>query len=86
VISQRALSGNGMIVARMLELIDSYFSGDPQSWDDAVPELFTADVEIIPSSALASGTALPYRGHEGARRWLADVMDEWPRFRSLRRS
>ena len=66
----------------MLDLIEGYFGGQREAWDAAVPELLTPDVEIIPSSALASGTAVPYSGHSGARLWLAEVAAEWPSFRT----
>jgi ketosteroid isomerase-like protein len=36
------------------------------------------DVELIPLKAVLDGTV--YRGHEGMRRWLQDMDEDWTRF------
>jgi ketosteroid isomerase-like protein len=77
VIAQGTQSKNVAIVDRLLALLEGYLQGDRDPWTSAIPELLTADVEILPSSALFSGTPDPYIGHAGAERWLADVMAEW---------
>ena len=33
------------------------------------------DVELVPLRAVLDGTV--YRGHEGMRRWLADIGEDW---------
>jgi ketosteroid isomerase-like protein len=36
------------------------------------------DVELVPLRAVLDGTV--YRGHEGMRRWLADIGEDWTRY------
>jgi ketosteroid isomerase-like protein len=37
------------------------------------------DVELVPVRAVLEGSV--YRGHEGLRRWLADMGEDWEDFR-----
>lgn len=37
------------------------------------------DVEMVPARAVLEGTV--YRGHEGLRRWLDDMGEDWDEFR-----
>ena len=41
-------------------------------------EALDPDVELVPLRAVLDGTV--YRGHEGMRRWLADMGEDWTRF------
>ena len=45
---------------------------------DGLAEALDPDVELIPLRAVLDGTV--YRGHEGMRRWLADMGEDWTRF------
>lgn len=36
------------------------------------------DVELIPLRALLDGTT--YRGHEGMRRWMDDIAEDWTKY------
>jgi len=45
---------------------------------DGLAEALDPDVELVPLRAVLDGTV--YRGHEGMRRWLADMGDDWTRF------
>jgi uncharacterized protein len=38
-----------------------------------------ADVELVPARAVLEGSV--YRGHDGLRRWLADMGEDWDEFR-----
>jgi len=45
---------------------------------DGLAEALDPDVELVPLRAVLDGTV--YRGHEGMRRWLADMGEDWTRF------
>ena len=45
---------------------------------DGLAEALDPDVELVPLRAVLDGTV--YRGHEGMRRWLADMGEDWSRF------
>ena len=51
--------------------IDAYNRGDAE----ALVELSDPDVTMVPIRALLEGTE--YRGHEGVRRFLADMDEDW---------
>jgi ketosteroid isomerase-like protein len=68
------------LIRRVYELGRRYLEGDRQPLKSAVADLFAPDVEVVPSSALASGTVGPYKGHDGIRRWMADIGQTWDQF------
>lgn len=45
---------------------------------DGLAEALDPDVELVPLRAVLDGTV--YRGHDGMRRWLADMGEDWTRF------
>jgi ketosteroid isomerase-like protein len=45
---------------------------------DGVANALDPDVELVPLRAVLDGTV--YRGHDGMRRWLADMGEDWTRF------
>jgi ketosteroid isomerase-like protein len=45
---------------------------------DGLAATLDPDVELIPLKAVLDGTV--YRGHEGMRRWLRDMDEDWTRF------
>jgi ketosteroid isomerase-like protein len=45
---------------------------------DGIAALLTPDVELLPLSAAVDGTV--YRGHEGMRRWLAELSEDWDEY------
>ncbi len=48
--------------------------------DDALVELFDAEVEVQPALVVTlGGEATVYRGHEGVREWLRDTDDAFVR-------
>jgi ketosteroid isomerase-like protein len=42
---------------------------------DGVAAALDPDVELVPLRAVLDGTV--YKGHEGMRRWLADIGEDW---------
>lgn len=42
---------------------------------DGLEETLDPGVELVPLRAVLDGTV--YRGHEGMRRWLADISEDW---------
>jgi ketosteroid isomerase-like protein len=45
---------------------------------DGIAATLDPDVELVPLRAVLDGSA--YRGHEGMRRWLADMSEDWTDF------
>jgi len=45
---------------------------------DAVAATLAPDVELVPLRAVLDGSI--YRGHEGLRRWLDDMSEDWSEF------
>jgi ketosteroid isomerase-like protein len=45
---------------------------------DAVAATLVPDVELVPLRAVLDGSV--YRGHEGLRRWLDDMGEDWSQF------
>ena len=45
---------------------------------DALLALLDVDAELVPVRSLLEGGS--YRGHEGVRRFLAEMGEEWSRF------
>jgi ketosteroid isomerase-like protein len=45
---------------------------------EGIAETLAPDVELVPLRAMLDGSV--YRGHEGVRRWLADMEEDWTRF------
>jgi ketosteroid isomerase-like protein len=45
---------------------------------DGLEATLDPDVELIPLKAVLDGTV--YRGHEGMRRWLEEMDEDWMRF------
>lgn len=54
--------------------VDALNRGDVDGLEDALDP----DVELVPLRAMLDGTV--YKGHEGMRRWLADMGEDWTRF------
>jgi ketosteroid isomerase-like protein len=54
--------------------VDAFNAGDI----DGMLAPFHPDVEFQPLRAVLEGTV--YRGHEGFRRWLEDMAEDWERF------
>ncbi len=46
---------------------------------EAMLATLRADVELVPARAVLEGSV--YRGHEGLRRWLEDMGEDWDDFR-----
>jgi ketosteroid isomerase-like protein len=59
---------------------DAYVSGDSAPFEAAVREVFSPEIVIVPSSALASGSAGPYRGRDGVLRQQDAVSARWQDF------
>jgi ketosteroid isomerase-like protein len=51
--------------------LDAYLTGDTER----VLEALDPDVELFPIRAVLEG--VPYRGHEGFRRFVADMTEDW---------
>lgn len=45
---------------------------------DALEATLDPDVELVPLRAVLDGSV--YRGHEGMRRWLEDMSEDWTQF------
>ena len=45
---------------------------------DGMASTLDPDVELVPLRAVLDGTS--YRGHEGLRRWMDDMAEDWTRF------
>ena len=45
---------------------------------DALAATLAPDVELVPLRAVLDGSV--YRGHEGLRRWLDDMSEDWSEF------
>lgn len=45
---------------------------------DGVAATLATDVELVPLRAVLDGSI--YRGHEGLRRWLEDMSEDWSEF------
>lgn len=45
---------------------------------EAVAATLATDVELVPLRAVLDGSI--YRGHEGLRRWLEDMSEDWSEF------
>jgi uncharacterized protein len=45
---------------------------------DGMASTLDPDVELVPLRAVLDGTS--YRGHEGLRRWMDDMIEDWTRF------
>ena len=45
---------------------------------DGMAATLDPDVELVPLRAVLDGTS--YRGHEGLRRWMDDMVEDWTRF------
>ena len=45
---------------------------------DGIAAMLDPDVELIPLRAVLDGTV--YRGHDGMRRWLEDMSEDWTQF------
>jgi ketosteroid isomerase-like protein len=45
---------------------------------DGMASTLDPDVELVPLRAVLDGTS--YRGHEGLRRWVDDMVEDWSRF------
>jgi ketosteroid isomerase-like protein len=71
---------NVEIVRRVVQAGRGYIRGEQATFEQAVRELVSEDVLVVPSSALASGTAGPFRGHEGVIRQQAAIASLWPNF------
>ena len=67
------------VVDRIYSLARDYLSGDAEALR-RIPPLFARDAELLPSSALASGSVGPYRGAEGMLEWLEAVRAQWASF------
>jgi uncharacterized protein len=45
---------------------------------DGIAATLDPDVELVPLRAVLDGSV--YRGHDGMRRWLADMSEDWTEF------
>ena len=45
---------------------------------DGIAATLDPDVELVPLRAVLDGSV--YRGHEGMRRWLADIAEDWTEY------
>ena len=45
---------------------------------DGMAATMDPDVELVPLRAVLDGTS--YHGHEGLRRWIADMAEDWTKF------
>jgi ketosteroid isomerase-like protein len=45
---------------------------------DGIAAMLDPDVELVPLRAVLDGSI--YRGHDGMRRWLADMSEDWTEF------
>jgi ketosteroid isomerase-like protein len=69
------------IVRRVFEASrEAYLSGERAPFEAAVREAYSPDAVIVPSSALASGSAGPYYGREGVVGQQDAVAARWPDF------
>ena len=46
---------------------------------DGIAATLDPDVELVPLRAALDGSV--YVGHEGLRRWMADMAEDWPHFK-----
>ena len=72
--------GNLEAVRRLFETGRDYIKGDREAFEAVVREVCAEDVEVMPSSALASGDAGPFYGHRGLLSQQAGVADRWADF------
>jgi ketosteroid isomerase-like protein len=70
-------------VQRVFEAGRDYIRGDRDGFREAVRELCREDIVAVPSSALASGSAGPFRGREGVLRQQEAIASLWPDFDML---
>ena len=45
---------------------------------DGIASMLDPEVELVPLRAVLDGSV--YRGHDGMRRWLADMSEDWAEF------
>jgi ketosteroid isomerase-like protein len=64
--------------ARDLETIREGIAALNQGDVEGIAATLDPDVELVPLRAVLDGTV--YRGHEGMRRWLEDMGEDWTRF------
>lgn len=64
------VAGKERVVARLFEAFSQRRLQD-------VLELFTDDVVFAPMTAQVTRAGEPYLGHEGIRRYIADVEEQW---------
>ena len=64
--------------ARDLETIREGVAALNRGDVDGVAATLDADVELVPLRAMLDGSV--YRGHDGVRRWVADMGEDWSRF------
>jgi ketosteroid isomerase-like protein len=76
----RSGGDNVEIVRRVFETGRNYIRGERRPFEEAVQEVVSEDVVIVPSSALASGTTGPFRGHQGIIDQQKAVASLWPNF------
>jgi ketosteroid isomerase-like protein len=67
-------------VRRLFETGRRFVNGDRTPFEEAVRELCSEDLVVVPSSALASGNAGPYRGPEGLIAQQRGVAGRWHEF------
>src|SRR5690242_18826341 len=67
-------------VRRLFETGRRFVNGDRAPFEEAVRELCAPELVVVPSSALASGNAGPYRGPEGLIAQQSDVAGRWHEF------
>jgi ketosteroid isomerase-like protein len=64
--------------ARDLETIREGIAALNRGDVEGMAAMLDPDVELVPLRAVLDGTV--YRGHEGMRRWLEDMGEDWTRF------
>jgi ketosteroid isomerase-like protein len=67
-------------VRRLFEAGRDYVNGEREPFEAALSDLCARDVVFVPSSALASGSAGPFRGRESVLRHQQAVTRRWPEF------
>jgi ketosteroid isomerase-like protein len=70
------------VVTDNVEIVRRAFAAFEQRDAEALVELCSPDVVFEPVTARLAAGGEPYRGHEGMRRYLADVARVWQELRS----
>jgi ketosteroid isomerase-like protein len=76
----RAVVDRVEAVRRVVETAQDFIRGAREPFEEALEELTTEDLLVVPSSALASGDSGPFRGRDSLVHQQEEVARQWPEF------